>query len=166
LPRCLAEPLHTSHRRAARHLWRQALNDAGASVSRRARAPTQQCVTANALFSINLVCCFSYFKILILKFSRIPGDRFSAGCCYGGQSRGYSWTLRHPRLRQPDLAYYGPLASHYGRIACAERSSRFSAVPRANPKFRQFWSRNGSETAKKRLERRPSFGQGHGQRFS
>jgi hypothetical protein len=34
-----------------------------------------------------------------------------------------------------------------------------------NPKFRPFWSRNGSETAEKRLEKRPSFGQAHGQRF-
>ena len=30
------------------------------------------------------------------------------------------------------------------------------------PNFRPFGSRNGSETAEKRLEKRPSFGQGHG----
>ena len=35
-----------------------------------------------------------------------------------------------------------------------------------NPNFRPFGSRNASETAEKRLEKRPSFGQGHGQRFS
>ncbi len=35
-----------------------------------------------------------------------------------------------------------------------------------NPNFRPFGSRNGSETAEERLEERPSFGQGHGQRFS
>jgi hypothetical protein len=32
--------------------------------------------------------------------------------------------------------------------------------------FRPFGSRNTSETAEKRLEKRPSFGQGRGQRFS
>ena len=48
---------------------------------------------------------------------------------------------------------------------CAERVGRVSAVPGANPKFRPFWSRNGSETAEKRLEKRPSFGQGHGKCF-
>jgi hypothetical protein len=35
-----------------------------------------------------------------------------------------------------------------------------------NSNFRPFVSRNGSETAEERLEERPSFGQGHGQRFS
>jgi hypothetical protein len=35
-----------------------------------------------------------------------------------------------------------------------------------NPNFRLFGSRNVSETAEKRLDKRPSFGQGHGQRFS
>jgi hypothetical protein len=35
-----------------------------------------------------------------------------------------------------------------------------------NPNFRPFGSRNTSETAEKRLDKRPSFGQGHGQRFS
>ena len=35
-----------------------------------------------------------------------------------------------------------------------------------NRKFRPFGSRNGSETAEKRLEKRPSIGQGHGQCFS
>ena len=35
-----------------------------------------------------------------------------------------------------------------------------------NPIFRPFGSRNASETAEKRLEKRPSFGQGRGQRFS
>jgi hypothetical protein len=47
-----------------------------------------------------------------------------------------------------------------------ERFSRFSSVPGANPKFRPFGSRDGSETAKERLEERPILGQGHGQRFS
>jgi hypothetical protein len=35
-----------------------------------------------------------------------------------------------------------------------------------NPNFRPFGARNTSETAKERLKKRPSFGQGHGQRFS
>jgi hypothetical protein len=35
-----------------------------------------------------------------------------------------------------------------------------------NPIFRPFGSKNGSETAEERLEKRPSSGQGHGQRFS
>jgi hypothetical protein len=35
-----------------------------------------------------------------------------------------------------------------------------------NRNFRPFGSRNGSETAQKRLEERPTLGQGHGQRFS
>jgi hypothetical protein len=35
-----------------------------------------------------------------------------------------------------------------------------------NPNFRPLRSRNASETAEERLEKRPSFGQGHGQRFS
>ena len=34
------------------------------------------------------------------------------------------------------------------------------------PKTRPFGSRNGSETAQERPEKRPSFGQAHGQRFS
>jgi len=34
------------------------------------------------------------------------------------------------------------------------------------PKTRLFGSRNGSETAQERIEKRPSFGQAHGQRFS
>ena len=37
---------------------------------------------------------------------------------------------------------------------------------RGIPKIRPFWSRNGSETAEKRLEERLIFDQGHGQRFS
>ena len=35
-----------------------------------------------------------------------------------------------------------------------------------NPNFPPFGARNGSETAQKRLEKQPRFGQGHGQRFS
>ena len=35
-----------------------------------------------------------------------------------------------------------------------------------NPIFHHFRPRNGSETAEEWLEERPSFGQGHGQRFS
>jgi hypothetical protein len=35
-----------------------------------------------------------------------------------------------------------------------------------NSNFRPFGSRNASETAEKRLDKRPSFGQGHGWRFS
>jgi hypothetical protein len=35
-----------------------------------------------------------------------------------------------------------------------------------NPNFRPFGSRNTSETAQNRLEKRPIFGQDHGQRFS
>jgi hypothetical protein len=35
-----------------------------------------------------------------------------------------------------------------------------------NPNFRPFGSRNASETAEEWLEERPSFCQGHGQRFS
>jgi hypothetical protein len=35
-----------------------------------------------------------------------------------------------------------------------------------NPNFRPFGSKNASETAKKRLEKQPIFGQSHGQRFS
>jgi hypothetical protein len=34
--------------------------------------------------------------------------------CYGGQSRGCIWTLRHRHLIQPYLAYYDRLESHYG----------------------------------------------------
>jgi hypothetical protein len=34
-----------------------------------------------------------------------------------------------------------------------------------NPNFRPFGSRKASETVEERLEKRPSFGQGHGQRF-
>jgi hypothetical protein len=37
---------------------------------------------------------------------------------YGGQSRGCIWTLRHPHLIQPYLAYYDHLASHYGGHWC------------------------------------------------
>ena len=33
-------------------------------------------------------------------------------------------------------------------------------------KISSIWSRNGSGTAEERLEERPIFGQGHGQRFS
>ena len=35
-----------------------------------------------------------------------------------------------------------------------------------NRNFRPIGSRNASVTAKKRLKKRPSFGRGHGQRFS
>ena len=38
---------------------------------------------------------------------------------YGGQSRGCVWTLRHPHLIQPYLAYYDHLASHYGGPWCS-----------------------------------------------
>jgi hypothetical protein len=38
-------------------------------------------------------------------------------------------------------------------------------LPLKNPNFRPFGSRNSSETIEKRLEERPIFGQGHGQRF-
>jgi hypothetical protein len=41
---------------------------------------------------------------------------------------------------------------------------RFLALK--NPKFRPFGSRNGSEMAEERLEKRPGFGQGHGHRLS
>ena len=34
-----------------------------------------------------------------------------------------------------------------------------------NPNFRPFGPRNASETAEKRLEKRPSYGQGRGQRL-
>jgi hypothetical protein len=33
------------------------------------------------------------------------------------------------------------------------------------PNFSSIWVENGSKTAEERLEERPSFGQGHGQRF-
>jgi hypothetical protein len=34
---------------------------------------------------------------------------------YGGQQRrGCIWTLRHPHIIQPYLAYYDHVASHYG----------------------------------------------------
>jgi hypothetical protein len=45
------------------------------------------------------------------------GHAVEAGC-YGGQSRGCIWTLRHPHLIQPYLAYYDHLASHYGGPWC------------------------------------------------
>ena len=38
---------------------------------------------------------------------------------YGGQSRGYIWTLRHPHLIQPYLAYYEHLASQHGGPWCS-----------------------------------------------
>jgi hypothetical protein len=38
-------------------------------------------------------------------------------------------------------------------------------LPLKNQNFRPFGSRNDSETAQKRLEKRPIFGQGYGQRF-
>jgi hypothetical protein len=38
--------------------------------------------------------------------------------------------------------------------------------PQKTKKKRPFGSKNGSETAQKRPERRPSFGQAHGKRIS
>jgi hypothetical protein len=53
------------------------------------------------------------------------------------------------RPRWPNTFRWGARSC---RIACAERFSRFSAVPGTNSKIRPFWSRNGSETAEKWLE--------------
>ena len=44
--------------------------------------------------------------------------RMAMLCYYGGQSRRCIWTLRHPHLIQPYLAYYDHLASHYGGPWC------------------------------------------------
>jgi hypothetical protein len=46
-------------------------------------------------------------------------SRTPRGGYYGGQSRGCIWTLRHPHLIQPYLAYYDHLASHYGGPCCS-----------------------------------------------
>jgi hypothetical protein len=52
-----------------------------------------------------------------------------------------------------------------GRALIALEVGFQACLPLENPNFRQFGSENGSETAPKRLEERPIFGQGHGQRF-
>jgi hypothetical protein len=49
-----------------------------------------------------------------------PIARYALICgSYGGQSRKCIWTLRHPHLIQPYLAYYDYLASHYGGPWCS-----------------------------------------------
>jgi hypothetical protein len=52
-----------------------------------------------------------------------------------------------------------------GADGCAVGGDHLGVSGPQNPIFCPFGSRNGSETAQERLEKRPSSGQGHGQRF-
>jgi len=62
---------------------------------------------------------------------------------------------RQRRTRRPHVEANG----------CAVGGDILGVSGPQTPIFCPFGSRNGSETAEKRLQKRPSFGQGHGQRF-
>jgi hypothetical protein len=59
-----------------------------------------------------------------------------------------------------------PGGGDVGANGCAVGGDHLGVSGPQNPIFCPFGSRNGSETAQERLEKRPSSGQGHDQRFS
>ena len=102
---------------------------------------------------------------LPISFLDTNGPRF---CGFEAQERLKDYRQRHTRWPQHHpclgMARWAVVMLGPTRAPLAVIFSAFLDL--RTPKTRPFGSRNGPETAQERRERRPIFGQAHGQRFS